>query len=166
MNHWKQSNYKRPTYYTMITLFDQNRKYYIQNNKTLHLVSQIALQVSSLIDTTEPSSSVPGNSDRHALPLTEGNFEIILNMDKSLVYVMRYCVIKSICIPNCRWNWFFYFLFFFKCENINFHKQSKKPTKYQDLSIAPLRRSVLNFNDLDCHVQFFLKYWMLTWSRK
>ena len=50
----------------------------------------------------------------------------------------------------------FYLFIFFKHENINFHKQSKEPKKYQDLSIAPLRRSILNFNDLDCHVQFFL----------
>ena len=51
---------------------------------------------------------------------------------------------------------FLFLIFFFKSENINFHMQSKEPTKYQDLSIAHLRRSILNFNDLDCHVQFFL----------
>ena len=103
MNHWKQSNYKRPTYYTMITLFDQNRKYCNQNNKILHLVSHISLQATSLIGTMELLSSVPGSSDRHALLLTEGNFEIILNLDKILVHVMRYCVIKSACIGtgNC-----------------------------------------------------------------
>ena len=67
----------------MITLFDQNRKYYNQNNKILHLVSHIALQATSFIGTTEPSSSVPGNCDRYALLLTEGNFEIIL------MHVMR-----------------------------------------------------------------------------
>ena len=44
----------------------------------------------------------------------------------------------------------------FRCEIINFHKQSKEPTKHQNLSIAPLRRSILNFNDLDFHIQFFL----------
>ena len=65
----------------MITLFDQNRKYYNQNNKILHLVSDIALQATLLIGTTEPSSSVPGSSDRHALLLTEGNFEIVLNLE-------------------------------------------------------------------------------------
>ena len=65
----------------MITFFDQNRKYYNQNNKILHLVSHIALQSTSLIDTTEPSSFVPGRSDRHALLLTEGNFEMILNIE-------------------------------------------------------------------------------------
>ena len=54
----------------------------------------------------------------------------------------------------------------FKCENTNFHKQSKEPTKYQDLSIAPFRRSILNFNDLDCHVQFFFLYWIITWWQK
>ena len=87
-----------------MTLFDQNRKYYNQNNKILHLVSHIALQATSMIGTTEPSSSVPGSSDRHALLLTEGNFEIILNLDKILVPVMRYCVNKSVCIStaNCR----------------------------------------------------------------
>ena len=30
--------------------------------------------------------------------------------------------------------------------------QSKDPTKYQDLCIAPLRKAILNFNDFDCHV--------------
>ena len=90
----------------MISLLDENRKCYNHNNKTLHLVSHIALQATSLISTTEPSSSVPGGSDRHALLLTEGNFEIILNLDKILVRVMRYCVIRSACIgtANCRCN--------------------------------------------------------------
>ena len=55
------------TYYTMKTLFDQNRKYCNQKNKILHLVSHIVLQAVSLIGTTEPSTSVPGGSDRHAL---------------------------------------------------------------------------------------------------
>ena len=54
MYHWKQSNRKRPTYHTMITLFDQNRKYYSQNNKILHLVSHMTLQAISLIGTLEP----------------------------------------------------------------------------------------------------------------
>ena len=87
----------------MITLFEQNRKYYNQNNKILHLVSHIALQATSMIGTTEPSSSVPGSSDRHALLLTEGNFEKILNLDKILANVKCYCV-KSVCIgtANCR----------------------------------------------------------------
>ena len=127
----------------MITLFDQNKKYYNQNNKIHHLVSHIAVQATSLIGTTEPSGSVPGSSDSHALLWTEGNFEIILNLDKTLVHVTRYFVIKFVSIgtANGRWNWFF-----FKCENINFHK----------LSISRLRRSILNFNDLDYHVQFFL----------
>ena len=65
----------------MITSFGQNRKYYNQNSKILHLVSHIVLQATSLIGTTEPSSSVPGNSDRYALLLTEGNFKIILNLE-------------------------------------------------------------------------------------
>ena len=87
----------------MITLLDQNRKYYNQNNKILHLVSHIALQATLLIGTTEPSNSVPRNSDRHALLLTEDNFEII-RVNKILVYVMRYCIIKSVGIgtANCR----------------------------------------------------------------
>ena len=67
----------------MITLFDQNRKYYNQNNKILHLVSHIALQATLLIGTTEPSSTLPGSSDRHALLLSEGNFEIILDLKKT-----------------------------------------------------------------------------------
>ena len=39
--HRKQNNCKRLTYYTMITLFDQNWKYHNQNKKILHLMSQI-----------------------------------------------------------------------------------------------------------------------------
>ena len=61
----------------MITLLDQNRKYYDQNNKTLHLVLHMVLRAAPLIGTTEPSDSVPGSSDRHALLLTAGNLEII-----------------------------------------------------------------------------------------
>ena len=141
----------------MITLFDQTKKYYNKNNEILYLVSQIALQGTSMVGTTEPSSS-----DRHALFLTEGNFAK-LNLDKILVHVMRYCVIKSVCIgtANCCWSRFS--LFYFKYENINFHKQSKEPTKYQNLSISTLGRLILNINDLDCHVQFFLWYWIITW---
>ena len=95
----------------MTTLFNQIRKYYNQNNKILHLVLHTALQTTSLIGTTEPSSSVPGSSDKHALLLTEDNFEIILNLDKMLVHVMRYCVIKAVCIStaNCRSNFFLNF---------------------------------------------------------
>ena len=74
----------------MITWFDQNGKYYNQNNKILHLVSHMALQATLLIDTTEPSNSVPRNSDRHAQLLTAGNLEIIWNLDKILVLVMGY----------------------------------------------------------------------------
>ena len=101
-------NCKRSTYYTMITLFDQNKKYYNQSNKILHLVSHIALQATSLIVTTEPSGSFPGSSDSHALLLAEGNFEIILNLDKILVHVMRYCVIKSVCIGTSNYTDFFF----------------------------------------------------------
>ena len=61
--HRKQCNCKRPNYYTMITLFDENRKYYNQNTKLLYLVSRITLQATLLIGTTEPLNSVPGNSD-------------------------------------------------------------------------------------------------------
>ena len=107
MNHWKQSDCKRSTYYTMITLFNQTRKYSNQNNKILHFV-HMALQaapvngttivirngkfisVSCDCGTTEPSISVPGSSDRHAQLLAEGNFEIIWNLDKILVRVMGY----------------------------------------------------------------------------
>ena len=112
--HWKHRNCKRPTYYTMITLFDQNRKYCNQNNKILDLVSLIALQATLLIGTTKPSSSVPRSSDRHALLSTEGNLELILNLDKILVHVMRYCIIKSVYTgtANWHWNWFFFLNFF------------------------------------------------------
>ena len=61
----------------MITLLDQNRKYYNQNNKILHLVLHMALRAAPLIGTTGPSDSVSGSSDRHELLLTAGNLEII-----------------------------------------------------------------------------------------
>ena len=61
----------------MITLFDQNRKYYNQNNKILHLDSHMATQVAVLIGTVKPSNFVPGSSDRHVPLLTVGNFKII-----------------------------------------------------------------------------------------
>ena len=63
----------------MITLFNQNRKYYNQNNKILHFVSHMALQAARLIDTTDSSNSVPASSDRHAQLLTAGtwnNFKV------------------------------------------------------------------------------------------
>ena len=33
--------------------------------------------------------------------------------------------------------------------------QSKDPTKHQDLCIAPIRKAIVNFSDLDCHVVMF-----------
>ena len=92
---WKQGNRKRTTYYTMITLFNQTRKYYNQNNKILCLASHMALQAAPLISTTivstngkflsiscdygtpDPLNSILGYSDRHAQLLTAGNFQII-----------------------------------------------------------------------------------------
>ena len=61
----------------MITQFDQNRKYYNQDNEILYLFSHMVLQTSSCIGTTEPSNILPGNSDRHAQLLTVRNFAII-----------------------------------------------------------------------------------------
>ena len=74
----------------MITLFDQNRKYYNQNSKIFHVVSHMVLQAVPLIETAEPSIFVPGSSDRHAQLLKVGNFEIIWNLYKSLVQLIRY----------------------------------------------------------------------------
>ena len=79
-----------PTFDTMITSFDQNRKYYNQNNKILHLVSCMALQATPMIGMAEPSNFVPGSSDRHAQLLKAGNFKIIWNLDKILVWLMHY----------------------------------------------------------------------------
>ena len=59
----------------ILTLFDQNRKYYNQNNKILS--SHMALQVGPLISMMEPSNSVPGGSDKYAQLSTAGNFKII-----------------------------------------------------------------------------------------
>ena len=73
----ENNNCKKPTHFTMIPFFDQSRKYYNQNNKFLHLVSQIALQAAPLIGTMEPPNSVPGSSDRRAQFLIAGNFKII-----------------------------------------------------------------------------------------
>ena len=74
----------------MITLFDQNRKYYNQNNKFFHLVSHMALQAAPLISTTEPSNFVSGSSDRHVQLLSVSNFKIIWNLEEnfSVPYVL------------------------------------------------------------------------------
>ena len=72
------NNCKRPTYYTMITLFDQNRKYYNQKNKILHLVSHKALQTAPLIDTMETLNSVTVSSDKYAQLLAMGNCDCML----------------------------------------------------------------------------------------
>ena len=68
---------KKPTYYTIITVFDQNRKYYHQINSIIHLVPQMALQAAPLIGKAKPSNSVAGSSDRYAQLLSACNFEII-----------------------------------------------------------------------------------------
>ena len=81
--HWKQNNCKRPTYYTAITLFDQNRKHYNQNTKILHIVSHIVLQAALLIITTGPSNYVT-----HAQLLTVGNFEIKFETKFSALYAL------------------------------------------------------------------------------
>ena len=59
----------------MITLFDQNRKYYNQN-KIFYLNSHMAPQTAPLIGTMETLNSIPGSSDRHAQRLTAGDFRI------------------------------------------------------------------------------------------
>ena len=74
----------------MMILFDQNIKYYNQDNKILHLVSHVALQTAPLIGTTKPSNSVPSSSDRNAQFLIASNFEKIWNMEKILVHVTRF----------------------------------------------------------------------------
>ena len=70
----------------MITLFDQNRKYYNQNNKILHLVSHMTLQTAALIGTMEPRILF----EVVLVLLTVGNFEMISNFDKILVRVLRF----------------------------------------------------------------------------
>ena len=55
----------------------------------------MALQATPFISTTEPLNSVPGSSDRHAQPLTAGNFEKIWNLDKILVRVMRSVIVHK-----------------------------------------------------------------------
>ena len=50
----------------------------------------MALQTAPMIGTTEPSNSIPGSSDRHALLLAAGNFEIIWNVNKVLFRVVRF----------------------------------------------------------------------------
>ena len=61
----------------MITLFNQNKNYYNQNNKILHLVSHMALQGAVLSATRELLNSVSRRSDRRVQLLTVGNFEKI-----------------------------------------------------------------------------------------
>ena len=81
--HKKESNYKRPT---MISLFDKNRQYYNQNNKTFHLVSHMAFKAAPLIGRTEPSNSDPGSSDGHAQPLGQlrNNLKVGQNMQHQI----------------------------------------------------------------------------------
>lgn len=47
--HWNQINCKGPTYYAIVTLFDQNRKNYNQSNKNLHLFSHMAVPAAPLM---------------------------------------------------------------------------------------------------------------------
>ena len=44
----------------------------------------MAFQAAPLIGSTEPSNSVPGNSDKHVQLLTADKFEIIWKLDKIL----------------------------------------------------------------------------------
>ena len=86
----------KPTYSTIITLFHQNRKCN-RNNKIFHLISHMALlQAAPLIGTTKPQSSVPESSDRYAQLLTEGNFEIILTLEK--IFLRALCTIISLIV--------------------------------------------------------------------
>ena len=50
----------------MITLFDQNRKYYNRNKKKFHLVPPMVLEAGPLAGTKKPLNSFPGSLDRHA----------------------------------------------------------------------------------------------------
>ena len=112
--HRKQNNCERSTYYTTITLIDQNIKYYNLNNKILHLISHMGFQVAPLIGVTEPSNSVPGNSDKQAQFLTADNFKIIWKLNKILVRVMRYnisdrtqkIISRELTVINPRVNYF------------------------------------------------------------
>ena len=80
----------------ILTLFDQNRKYYNQNNKILS--SHMALQVGPLISMMEPSNSVPGSSDKYAQLSTAGNFKIIWDLDK--IYCAMWVIISVIIHKN------------------------------------------------------------------
>ena len=55
----------------------------------------MAFQATPLIGTTEPSNSVPGNSNKHVQLLTADKFEIIWKLDKILVRAMRYNIFDS-----------------------------------------------------------------------
>ena len=81
------NNCKRPTCYTMITLFTKI-DITIKVTKSFTWVSHMALQAGSL--STEPSNSVPGSSDRRAQLLMVGNFEIIWNLEKILACVVHH----------------------------------------------------------------------------
>ena len=74
----RNSNCKRLTYYTMMTLFDQNRKWHNPSPR--------------FTDGTPSCSTdhVPGSFDRHVQLLTTGNFPVNWNLDKTLVRVMRF----------------------------------------------------------------------------
>ena len=50
----------------MITLFDQNRKYYNRNKKKFHLVPHMVLEAGPLTGTKKTLNSFRGSLDRHA----------------------------------------------------------------------------------------------------
>ena len=58
--YWKQSNCKKPAYYTMITLFGQNRILTIKIT-ICQLVSPISIQAAPLNSMAEPSNFAPGS---------------------------------------------------------------------------------------------------------
>ena len=112
--HWKHRNCKRPTYYTMILYSTKIENTAIKITKSLTLFHSL-------------HSKLLYWSARRSLPVLFqevltgmryfqliGNLELILNLDKILVHVMRYCIIKSVYTgtANWHWNWFFFLIFF------------------------------------------------------
>ena len=82
---------ERPTYFTMMTLFEHDTKYYNQSNRILHHVSHMALQASLLIGTMEPSKFVPGSCDRQACA-TSNSGQLRNNLKLGQKFSARYAL--------------------------------------------------------------------------
>ena len=86
--HRKQSNCKRPSYYTMINLFTKIENTTLKIAKPFTWVLHMALQTASLNNEAFEFCSRMFSSA--CASLTVGNFELLWNMAKILVRILHY----------------------------------------------------------------------------